>query len=152
MKHLRILLIISALILLTTSKLYALSSRSLVLVTSTSSPVNTLTIQEVRKLFLGVPVEKNGESPVPLLNNCEPLIYEVFLQKVAFMSASAYESQTLSVVFRLGGKRPEIYSDLNALVNALQQHPGAVSFLWEDQVQANQGIKSVSVLWQGSLE
>ena len=109
-------------------------------------------MQEARKLFLGMQIQKAGAHPVPLLNISDPLIFEVFLQNVAFMSASVYENQSLSVVFRLGGKRPERFDDLKTLVAALQQNPGTVTFLWENQVRENEGIKTVNVLWQGSLE
>ena len=132
--------------------LWAFTKHSLVLATSTASSIPALSIQEARKLFLGVPLEKDGERPIPLLNTSDPLIFEVFLQKVAFMSANAFESQAVSVVFRLGGKRPESYGDLKNLIVALQQNPGTVTFLWEDQIRTDQGIKSVNVLWQGSLE
>jgi hypothetical protein len=130
----------------------AAQPRTLVLATSTNSAIPALTTQEARKLFMGVPLEKDGAHPIPLLNTSDALTYEVFLQKVAFMSASVYESQTLSVVFRLGGKRPDSYSDLPTLVQTLQQNPGTVTYLWEEQVKANQGIKTVNVLWQGSQE
>lgn len=144
--------LLTVFVYLNTQIIWAMSRQSLVLATSASSSMPALTLQEARKLFLGVPLEKGGEHLVPLLNTSDPLIFEVFLQKVAFMSANAYESQTLSVVFRLGGKRPERYDDLKNLVDALQQNPGTVTYLWEDQVRANQGIKSVNVLWQGSPE
>jgi hypothetical protein len=137
-------------ILLTIESIWATSPRALVLVTSAASSMPTLTTQEARKLFLGVPVEKQGVRPIPLVNISDSLTYEVFLQKVAFMSASAYETQTISVVFRLGGKRPEVFNDLNELVQALQQNPGTVSYLWEEQVRANQNLKTVNVLWRDS--
>ncbi|WFP50560.1 hypothetical protein PL263_00710 [Methylomonas sp. EFPC3] len=152
MKLRRGLYLFGLLILLGVPSLKAVTRQSLVLVTGSASTIPVLTVQEARKLFLGVPLEKDGERPVPLLNTSDPLIYEVFLQKVAFMSANAYENQTISVVFRLGGKRPESYSDLKDLLAALQQHPGTVTYLWEDQVRANQGIKAVNVLWQGAAE
>lgn len=152
MKMLRGLGIVGLLLLLGAQSQSAITRHSLVLATSTNSSMPTLTVQEARKLFLGVPMEKDGEHPVPLLNISDPLIFEVFLQKVAFMSANAYESQTISVVFRLGGKRPASFNDLKNLVDTLQQNPGTVTYLWEDQVRANQGLKAVNVLWQGALE
>jgi len=152
LKIMRVLGILGLLFLLGAQSLRAITRHSLVLATSSHSSIPALTVQEARKLFLGVPLEKGGEHPVPLLNISDPLIFEVFLQKVAFMSANTYESQTISVVFRLGGKRPESYNDLKHLVDALQQNPGTVTYLWEDQVQANQGLKAVNVLWQGALE
>ena len=144
--------LLALIILFSVNCLWAISKHSLVLATSATSDLPALTMQEARKLFLGVPLEKNGERFIPLLNTSDSLTYEVFLQKVAFMSSSAYEAQTVSIVFRLGGKRPESFSDLKTLVQTLQQNQRAVTFLWEDQVQANQGIKSISVLWQDSSE
>ena len=120
----------------------------LVLATGSNSSIPTLTPPEARKLFLGVPLEKNGVHPVPLLNTSDPLTYEVFLQKIAFMSAATYENQTLTVVFRLGGKRPETFTDVDELVETLQENPGTVTYLWQEQVNAHQGIKIVNVLWQ----
>jgi hypothetical protein len=145
-------ILLATIALLGMEQLLATGRQSLVLATSADSSSPALTVQEARKLFLGVPLEKDGERPVPLINTSDALIYQVFLQKVAFMSATAYENQTISVVFRLGGKRPERYDDLESLVTALHQHPGSVTYLWEDQVKANQGIKLVNVLWQGALE
>ncbi|WKJ89264.1 hypothetical protein QZJ86_14685 [Methylomonas montana] len=152
MRIVRALGVLGLLFLLGVQSLWAITRHSLVLATSSASSIPALTVQEARKLFLGVPLEKGGEHPIPLLNISDPLIFEVFLQKVAFMSANTYENQTLSVVFRLGGKRPESFNDLNQLVAALQQHPGTVTYLWEDQVRADQGIKTVNMLWQGALE
>jgi hypothetical protein len=150
MNTLRCLVLFSLGLLLNAERIHAANPHVLVLATSAASTVPALTTQEARKLFLGVPLEKDGARPVPLLNTSDALTYEVFLQKVAFMSASTYEAQTISVVFRLGGKRPETFSDLKALVNALQQNPGTVTYLWADQVQDNQGLKVVNVLWQDS--
>ncbi len=129
MRVIRGCILFLALFFLLFSNLSAISKRSLVLAANTSSPVTNLTTQEARKLFLGVPIEKAGTRIMPLLNTSDPLTYQVFLQKVAFMSSSAFESQILSVVFRLGGKRPETYSDLQELLNALQQRTEAVTFL-----------------------
>lgn len=140
------------LVLLESHSLSADTTRTLVLATGTNSKVPALSIQEARKLFLGVPLVKEGENPVAILNTSDPLVFQIFLQKIAFMSEHTYEAQTMSVVFRLGGKRPENYSDLNALIDALLQTPGAVTYLWEDQIRNNQGLKSVGVLWQGSPE
>ncbi len=140
------------LVLLKSSYLSADTSRTLVLATGTNSKVPALSIQEARKLFLGVPLVKEGENQVAILNTSDPLAFQIFLQKIAFMSEHTYEAQTMSVVFRLGGKRPENYSDLNTLIDALLQTPGAVTYLWEDQIRSNQGLKSVGVLWQGSPE
>ena len=130
----------------------AADERTLVLVASATSDIPQLTVPEIRKLFLGVPLDKNGKRILPLLNNSDRLLYEVFLQNVTFMSAPAYEQQVLSIVFRLGGKRPDRYTDPNALLDALRKNPEAVTYLWDDQVREDQGTKLVSKLWTGSVD
>jgi len=147
MKCFRCLCLMGLFIFLNTQIIQAFTRQSLVLATSSASSLPALTLQEVRKVFLGVQLQKGGEHPVPLLNMSDPLIFEVFLQNVAFMSANVYESQSLFAVFRLGGKRPEKFDDLKTLVSTLQQNPGTMTFLWEDQVRANQGIKTVNVYY-----
>ncbi|MGH8603331.1 MAG: hypothetical protein ACREXR_11335 [Gammaproteobacteria bacterium] len=130
----------------------AADERTVVLAASATSDIPPLTVPEIRKLFLGVPLDKHGKRIIPLLNNSNRLLYEVFLQNVAFMSAPAYEQQVLSIVFRLGGKRPDRYLDPNALLDALRKNPEAVTYLWDDQVREDQDIKLVSKLWTGSVD
>jgi hypothetical protein len=126
--------------------------RTLVLAAGTNSTIPPLTVQEARKLFLGIPVERNGATVTPILNTSDPLLYEVFLQKVTYMSSPAYETQLVSTVFRMGGKRPRNFADAKTLVEALRKDPNSVTYLWQDQIQKLQGVKAVNVLWTGSTE
>jgi hypothetical protein len=139
-------------LLLITGSVQANESRTLVLAALANSTLPALSVQEARKLFLGVPVESKGALVVPILNRSDPLLYEVFLQKVTYMSAPAYETQLVSTVFRMGGKRPGIYQDTKALVDALRKNPNSVTFLWQDQISKFQDLKAVSVLWTGAIE
>lgn len=126
--------------------------RTLVLAASAETNLPALTVAETRKLFLGVPLERNGATVTPILNTSDNLLQEVFLQKVTFMSSPAYQTQLVSTVFRLGGKRPSVYADQRALVEALRHDPHAVTYLWQDQVEKSGGLKVVSVLWSGSTD
>jgi hypothetical protein len=128
------------------------AERSLVLVRSEQATVPPLTEQEVRKLFLGEALIKNGQRVQALRNGTSPFLYEVFLQKIVFMSARNYERQLLSRVFRLGGQRPPAYEDLNELIAALMNNPAAVTFMWEDEARTIPGIKVSTQLWQGPIE
>ncbi len=121
--------------------------RHLELVCSAESTTPSLTNKEVRKLFLGVPMEKNGVRLKPLRNSSDPLVTEVFLQKIIFMSKRNYERQLVSRVFRLGGTRPPIYTDFGELMDQLRQTPEALTFMWSDQVAQTDGVKSCGVLW-----
>lgn len=128
------------------------AERTLVLVRSEQATAPALTEQEVRKLFLGEALTKNGQRVQALRNHTDALLYEVFLQKIVFMSGRNYERQLLSRVFRLGGQRPPIYEDLGALIAALKANPAAVTFMWEDEAGTIPGIKVGMQLWQGPIE
>jgi hypothetical protein len=127
-------------------------AHALVLATSSTWSMPAVTLPEIRKLFLGVPLEKDGTRLVPILNTSDKMLYEVFLQKVTYMSSPAYEDQLLSIVFRLGGKRPENFAKLEELLNALRQHPGTVTYLWDYQLAQTHDIRAVMTLWTGSID
>lgn len=139
-------------LLLLNGYVWAEEVRTLVLAAGANSTIPPLTVQEARKLFLGIPVERNGATVIPILNTSDPLLYEVFLQKVTYMSSPAYETQLVSTVFRMGGKRPGNFVDAKALVEALRKNPNSVTYLWQDQILKFQGVKAVSVLWTGATE
>ncbi len=126
--------------------------RELVLAASTASSIPPLSNQETRKLYLGVPVEKDGRSIMPLINLSDRLLFEVFLQKVTFMAADAYEKRVMAIVFRLGGQRPAPFQDRQALVAALRTNPNAVTFLWGVELQEFADLKRVTTLWTGATD
>jgi hypothetical protein len=128
------------------------NGRELILAASSQSPAPKLSVQETRKLYLGVPVEKNGITLKPLVNSSDALLYEVFLQKVTFMSAQAYDNQVMSIVFRLGGQRPEVIKDRQQLNASLLESPDAVTFIWASDLPAYHGLRPVSVLWSGEID
>ena len=126
------------------------AQRSLLLVCSADSTLSSLSNEDIRKVFLGVPVEKDGVRITPLLNTSDSHMTEVFLQKIIFMSRPDYERQLLSRVFRLGGKRPPEYENIPELINALHRSPGSVAFMWSDQVESYKDLKSLRVVWSNS--
>ncbi|HLA74981.1 MAG TPA: hypothetical protein VJM76_03625 [Gammaproteobacteria bacterium] len=128
------------------------SAERLVLVTSANTNLPALTNVEVRRLFLGKPLVKDGVRIEGLRNTSDELLQEVFLQKVVFMSVRAYERQLLSNVFREGGERPADYKEVNQLLNALQEKYGTLTYMWANVAQATPGVKIIGELWEGSLQ
>ena len=96
----------------------AADQRSLLAVVSVDSPMTSIAASEVRKLFLGVPVSKDNIRLKALRNNTDAEIQKVFLQKVIFMSERSYERRLLSIIFRYGGDRPQIFKNLPDLIHA----------------------------------
>ena len=119
---------------------------ALVLVASAHSAIQRLSPDETRKLYLGIPMIVDGKRVRPLRNNTDPLVQEMFMQKVMFMSTPAYERQILSRVFRMGGTRPAAYGDMNELLKAIEADPAAVTYLTRERAAARPGLKIVGEL------
>jgi hypothetical protein len=128
------------------------TQRELVLVCGPDSNVTSVSNAEARKIFLGIPTTIDGQRLKPIRNATDDLINEVFLQKVVFMSKRSYERQLLSRVFRLGGTRPPEYSDLETLMSAILETPGALTYIWSDQIPAGSQLQTVGVLWKGPVQ
>jgi len=123
--------------------------RRMLLVTSTQTGFEQVSNEALRKAFLVIPVSIDGERLRPLLNQSEPLLAEVFLQKIIFMSRNRYERQLVATVFRQGGKRPSEFRDLDDLVAELQASPNSVTYMWSSQFATTKGLKQLGILWQG---
>lgn len=130
----------------------ACGERDIVLVSGSHSSIQQLAPAEVRKLFLGFPVSQNGQRIEPLLNLHDPLLYEVFLQKVVFMSASNYERRVLARTFRQGDVGPLEFTKPEMLGEALRNKGAAVSFMWNRDVRGRSGLKVVQELCRSPVE
>lgn len=124
----------------------AAEGRRLVLVTRDPSAAS-LSPQEVRKLYLGATVTKDGRTLVPLCNHTDAMAYEVFMQKVMYMSGPAYERALMTRFMRTTtAVRPPEYSNEKDLVRALGNTPSAVTYMWADKAEVT-GLKVVAELW-----
>jgi len=139
--------VLMCLCLISLDSAMAATQRSLVVVCSVESPLTSISNTEVRKLFLGVPVIKGNTRLNPLRNVSDKDIEEVFLQKVIFMSKRDYERRLLSTVFRRGGERPVTYSDTGELIGQLKSSPDSLSYMWSDQIEQLEELRSIGVLW-----
>jgi len=149
-KKLRTLILCLCLTLICSSGTAETTQRSLLLVCSENAKLESLSHADIRKLFLGVPMTSDQVRLRPLLNASDPLITEVFLQQIVFMSKRQYERQLLSRVFRLGDQRPPEYENIEMLAKALLDTPGSLSYMWSGQLEHQTGLKSLGVLWTDS--
>jgi len=115
----------------------------LVLVTSAQSPIHQLAPDEARKLYLGMPMMVDGKLIHPLRNNSDMTVQEMFMQKVMFMSTEAYERQILSHVFRSGGNRPPVFTQIPELLKALNSDRNAVTYLPRETALSKDGIRII---------
>ncbi|MFC0679549.1 hypothetical protein ACFFGH_17065 [Lysobacter korlensis] len=125
--------------------------RTLVAVASDRSQLAGLKPADLRLAFLALPVGKGDARPRPVINQSNPLLYEVFLQKVVFLSSQHYQRQMVSHVFQRGGTRPAVVDDERRVVQLLHEDPQRISFMWAKDAQRYEGLKVVRVLWQGPV-
>lgn len=116
----------------------------LVLVASAQSPIGRISVEEERKLYLGIPLLVEGQPVQPIRNNTDPMTEEMFLQKIMFMSSQAYERQILSRVFRSGGSPPPIVTDRSELVRTLLADRMAVTYMLRETAATMRGLKIVT--------
>jgi hypothetical protein len=128
------------------------NNRRLLLVTDTTTGVTSLSTSEVHKLFLGLPIEKSGHSLEAAINRSDPFLYEIFLQKIVYMSSISYERHLLSNVIQLGGRRPQIFNSTQSLISALKQKPGTVSVLWDSDFKSASNLTVIGEVWHGTIE
>jgi len=144
--------VLSIILLLCCSGISHAESYRMVLVTGTQQLDNVnLTQKEIRKIFLGQVINKDDNQITALINNTDPLLYQVFLQKVAYMSANAYERHLLSKVFRMGGNRPPVFVNNSSLVTALKSQNGTITYMWEETALKMPGVSIIGELWSGAI-
>jgi hypothetical protein len=139
-----IAILFAACVLLATPMAHAEEQR-IAIVVNAESGIKAISAKEVRRAYLGASIVLNGIEVKPLLNQSDQLAVEVFLQRILFMSAEAYERQLISHSFQ-GGSRPRAYENLGALLAALQKDDAAITFILYDTAINTPGIRIIGKL------
>lgn len=125
--------------------------RSVVLVAARESPLNGLPAKDLRLAYLAVPVRYNDLEVRPVINETDPLLHEIFLQKVMYLSAQHYRRQVLARVFRRGGSRPTVVEKSGGLVETLAADPRRVSYMWRREAEKHPNLRILGQIWKGRL-
>ncbi len=126
----------------------AVAEHQAVLVTSSTSPIQDIDSLELRKLFLGFNVTRDGKFVKGLRNTEDDNLNNIFLQSVVAMSEKSYERRHLSLTLRKGIPRPLEYDKSEDLLKALSKNPYSVSYMWKESAERNPDLKILRVLWE----
>jgi len=140
-------IIIVALMILASAGANAGEIDHAVLVAAAGTPMHKFTNKELRRLYLGYPVTSGNRRFEPLVNQSGEVIYQVFLQKVMFMSEQSYNRKLVTRVFRHGGERPLSFQQRGPLISALKNNTSAITFMMPDVAAGIDGIQVVQSLW-----
>lgn len=136
-----IAILLAACVLLATPMVNAEEQR-IVIVAGAGSGIKAISAKEVRRAYLGATIVLDGVEIKPLLNQTDKLAVEVFLQKVLFMSAEAYERQLLVRAFR-SGSSPKAYENRTDLLAALQNDNATITFMLYETATNIPGIRII---------
>jgi hypothetical protein len=126
--------------------------RELVLVSHADSNIAPLDSRKLRRLYLGILRNDPNTSLTPIGNQSDPLIHEIFLQRIVHMSSRAYERHLLTKVFVRGNQRLKVVRNHDSLVKELQYNENSVSYMWAHKVQEVSNINIIQTIWKGNIE
>jgi len=122
------------------------AQQRLVLVVAQDSPIDDISVFEVRKMYLGIDVLKQGNFVRPLRNASSAALEQIFLQSVIGLTKAHYERRLLSNLLRLGSVRPQEFENLESLAEELASDKFAITYAFDDG--RLEGVKVLRVLWQ----
>ena len=126
------------------------ADHQVVLVAASTSPLHNIDSLELRKIFLGFTVQRNGQAITGLRNISDEDLNDIFLQTVVAMSEKSYKRRQLSLTLRKGIPRIAEYDNVEDLIKALSSNPYSISYAREDSGKSAPGIKRRRVLWEKS--
>lgn len=124
------------------------AEHQVVLVTASTSPLQDIDSLELRKIYLGFSVIRDGHIVKGIRNTGDEGINRIFLQTVVAMSEKAYTRRQLSLTLRKGVPNIAEYDQADDLLNALSSNPYSISYMWEHVAEREPGIKILRVLWE----
>ena len=145
MNSVRVMLLCCIVILL--SMEVAGADRKVVLVAASTSPLHNLDSLELRKIYLGFTVKRDGKIVKGLRYTEDKNLNSIFLQTVVAMSEKSYKNRLLSLTIRQGTPRPAEYNKFEDLLAALSAKPYSVSYMWKDDAVGSSKVKILRVLW-----
>jgi len=118
-----------------------------VLVVWESSPVQKISVIEIRRIYLGLPSSKESLIKKPVINSSDLAVYKIFLKNIMHMTEKGYQRKIVKRIFRQGGEKVKEVKNLSELINHLKLNINDISFMDPETAKTTKGIKVVQVLW-----
>jgi hypothetical protein len=123
------------------------ASESGVLVAAQDSPVQKISLLEIRRIYLGLEPTADSRINQPVMNLTDPLLYKAFLRNVMHMTESGFRRKTVKRIFRQGGEKVTQIKSNEVLIEHLKKNKNDVTFMDLKTAQQSTEIKVVQVLW-----
>ena len=124
------------------------ADQTVVLITSSDCPMETISALDFRKAYLGIRVNHEGHAIDGFRLKNDDKLNQIFFQSVVAMSERTYERRRLLLLLKYGQPRPREFDSVNSLVAAVKEAPCNIAYLWQRDVDTRDGVKGIRVLWQ----
>jgi hypothetical protein len=125
------------------------AERSVMLVTNEACAMQTISMLDVRKAYLGISINYEGLGIRAFRLNNDEILDQVFFQTVVAMSEKSYERRLLSLLLKFGTPRPQELDSVEALAAAIRSTNCGIAYMWANDAESMSGIKGIRLLWQG---
>ena len=126
----------------------SMADDAVVLVADKDSPIETVSLLDIRKAYLAILVTIDGNAIQPLRRHDDDRLNQIFLQSTMAMSRRSYERRLLSLTLKFGLPRPMEVDDREGLRSLLASGPYAIAYMWRTDADADPNVKTIRVLWQ----
>jgi len=126
----------------------AFADHAVYLVARADCPVDSMDALDIRKIYLGFSVRTDANEALRAATNLsDEELYEIFLQDMMAMSERSYDRRLLTLTLQSGRRRPDIYTNSEELLRALEQDPTLITFMWKEDYEAAENLKVLRVIW-----
>ncbi len=126
----------------------AVAEEAVVLVVASNTPMEEISLLDIRKAYLGISVSLAGGMVRPLRRTDDERLNQIFMQSVIAMSERSYERRLLSLMLKFGTPRPEEIDNRDQLKRRLVERPHSITYMWKSEAESDARLKVVRVLWK----
>lgn len=123
--------------------------RSVVLVMASACDIEELSTLDVRKVYLGIRVSRNGHVVRPLRLQNDDFLERVFFQYIVAMTEKTYERRLLSLTMNHGTPAPRRFESPDELATAMRDGECGLGYMWRSDAARFDDLRTIKLVWQG---
>lgn len=118
-------------------------AEDIVVVVNTNAPVQSLSANQIRNIYLGDSRRWGSVRIAPVDNQSSAALQGEFLNAVLHMDMGAYNSYWIKRAFRDGLMRPSVMKSSEAALRAVAGDKGGIGFFYASDASGATGVREV---------
>lgn len=125
--------------------------REIAIIINARSPINSLSLEEVKGIYLGEIRLIRGRRFKPIDQHENQEIRQAFLKHVLELSQASYLKYWIHRIFQDGIDAPILRENSAAVIKTVRESEEAIGYVWADEAPSARGIKIVLTLFEVSI-